>query len=53
MDASQIINAVLEIVFSRYMLYLAPLLFLLMVVVFVDRFVDLLYEAISNKRRYR
>ncbi|BDG46419.1 hypothetical protein [Parageobacillus sp. KH3-4] len=41
-----ILQAVLEIIFQRYMVYLAPVLFLFAVVMFGERLIDFLYRVI-------
>lgn len=48
---TEIIEAILEVVFQRYFVYLTPVLFLLMVVLFADRIVDLIYNSIATKSR--
>lgn len=47
-----ILQAVLEIVFQRYMIYLTPILFLFTVVLFSDRFVSFLYDAFKRSSRW-
>ncbi len=44
-----ILQAVLEIVFQRYMVYLTPILFLFVVVLFSDRLVSFLYDAFKRR----
>ncbi|AIF45728.1 hypothetical protein [Virgibacillus sp. SK37] len=53
--SAEILQAVVDIVFSGYMLYLAPFLFLLMVVLFADRLIDLVTISLekSTGRRSR
>ena len=51
MEATEIISMILEIVFSKFMLYLAPMLFLLMAILFSDRLISLIYDTIAYKRR--
>jgi len=42
---------VLNIIFSKYMVILSPLLLLLMSVLFTDRFIDLIYKALNQRNR--
>lgn len=44
---------VLNIIFSKYMMYLSPMIFVLMVALFSERIIDLIYQAIDKKRRWR
>ncbi|WP_313799084.1 hypothetical protein [Cytobacillus sp.] len=44
---------VLNIIFSKYMVYLSPMIFVLMVALFSERIIDLIYQAIDKKRRWR
>lgn len=44
---------VLNIIFSKYMIYLSPMIFLLMVVLFSERIIDLIYQAVDKKRRWK
>jgi hypothetical protein len=53
MTGQQLVQAAIDIVFKGNMIYLAPFLFLLMTILFADRLVDLIYEAIQERRRYR
>lgn len=46
MDAN-LIQSMIDIVFKGNLLYLAPVLFLFMVVLFADRLIDLIGNAIS------
>ncbi|MBM7543256.1 hypothetical protein [Amphibacillus cookii] len=48
-----LLQLTLDVIFGGYMPYLAPLLFLLMVILFVDRLIDFIYNAIGRqKERY-
>ncbi|SEO80312.1 hypothetical protein SAMN04488134_11354 [Amphibacillus marinus] len=47
-----LLNIVIEVVFSGHMLYVAPFLFLMMLTLFADRLIDLIYDAF-DKRKYR
>lgn len=44
-----ILQAVLEIVFQRYMVYLTPILFLFTVFLFSDRLVAFLYDVFKRR----
>lgn len=48
-----LVQAVINVVFSGYLLYLSPLLFLLMIVLFADRLIDLLVNSISPSTKRR
>ncbi|GGJ63391.1 hypothetical protein GGR02_001399 [Anoxybacillus voinovskiensis] len=43
-----ILQAVLEIVFQRYMVYLTPVLFLFIVIMFGERLISFLYNVIRR-----
>lgn len=45
-----LLQAIIDIVFKGNLLYLSPILFLLMVVVFADRLIDLITNSISSRR---
>lgn len=47
---TEILQAVLDVVFGSVFVYLTPGLFLLMVVLFGDRLVGLLYDAVVKRR---
>jgi len=47
-----LLQAIIEVVFKSNMLYLTPFLFLMMVVLFSDRIIDLLFTAIDRRRSY-
>jgi len=52
----ELVQAILEIVFKGNLLYLSPILFILMVVLFSDRLIELIHHALSpeggRRRRY-
>lgn len=50
MTAQEIIQSIMDIVFSRFFLYMAPIVFVFMVIMFSDRLIDLLFYSISEKR---
>jgi len=50
---SDLLQAILDIVFRANMIYLAPILFLLMTVLFTDRVVDIIFNSVIERRRYR
>ena len=43
-----LLQSVVDIVFKGNMLYLAPIIFLLMTIIFSDRLIDLLYNALGR-----
>lgn len=42
-------ESVLNIIFSKYMIYLSPMLLLLMGVLFAERLIGLIYKAFNQK----
>lgn len=44
-----LLQSVIDIVFKGNMLYLSPALFLLLVILFADRLIGLIYTAISSQ----
>jgi hypothetical protein len=44
---------VLNIIFSKYMVYLSPMIFVLMVALFSEKVIDVIYQAVDKKRRWR
>jgi positive regulator of sigma E activity len=51
MDTS-LVQYILDIIFSKFMIYLSPMIFLFMVVLFADRLIDLIFDAVATKRRW-
>jgi positive regulator of sigma E activity len=49
--SDELIQWVLEIIFSKFMLYIAPLIFLFMVALFSERIVDMLHRALTLRSR--
>ncbi|MEH7126020.1 hypothetical protein V7127_22675 [Bacillus sp. JJ1773] len=49
----ELIHTVLNIIFSKYMIYLSPMILVLMVALFSERLIDLVYQAVDKKRRWR
>lgn len=47
---SDLLKAVIDVVFGGHMLYVAPFLFLIMIVLFAERMIDLIYDSIHSKR---
>jgi hypothetical protein len=47
MDAN-LLQGMIDIVFKGNMIYLSPILFLLMVVLFADRLIDLIKNAVGE-----
>ena len=45
---TNLLQAMIEIVFSGNMLYLAPIIFFLGVILFADRLIDLIAAALSS-----
>lgn len=48
-----LVQAITDIVFRGNLLYLSPILFLLMVILFADRLIDLIKNSISHKSSRR
>ncbi|MFP7202632.1 hypothetical protein SFC08_16805 [Lysinibacillus halotolerans] len=48
-----LVQMMVDVVFKGYLLYLAPILFVLMVILFADRLIDLIVNAISLKSNGR
>ncbi|WP_017473321.1 hypothetical protein [Amphibacillus jilinensis] len=48
--SNDLLSAVIEVIFGGYMLYVAPFLFLMMIVLFSDRLIDLIYSALEQKK---
>jgi|GEM_PF-1852217 len=46
--SSELLQGVIEIIFKGNLLYLSPILFLLMVVIFADHLIDLIGRAINT-----
>lgn len=51
--SNELIQVVLNIIFSKYMLYLAPMIFLFMAALFTDRIIELIHHAVTQKSRWR
>lgn len=49
---TEILQAVLDVVFGSLLVYLTPALFLLMVVLFGDRLVGLMYNSVAKRKWY-
>lgn len=43
-----LLQSVIDIVFKGNLLYLSPVLFLLMVILFADRLIELIYKALGS-----
>lgn len=48
---NDLLQSIIDIVFRGNLLYLAPFLFLMMIILFTDRFIDLIYNAMESRRR--
>lgn len=48
---SGLLQATIDVVFKGNLLYLVPFIFLLMVILVADRFIDLIVGSIKTKRR--
>lgn len=48
MDA-ELLQNMIDIVFKGNLVFLSPFLFLLMVILFADRLIELIYESFSSK----
>lgn len=49
----ELITVALDIIFSKYMVYLAPMIFMFMVLLFSDRLIELIQNAVTSKSRWR
>lgn len=52
---TELIQIVINLIFSKYIGFLIPFLFLLMVLLFADRLIDTFYSALSvykNRKHY-
>jgi len=47
---SGLLQATIDIVFKSNMLYLSPFLFLMMAILFSDRLIDLIFNALERRR---
>jgi positive regulator of sigma E activity len=47
-----LVQVILDIIFSKFMVYLAPLVFLFMAALFADRIIEIVFNAIATKRRW-
>jgi hypothetical protein len=45
---AELLQGMIDIVFKGNLLYLSPIIFLLMVILFSDRLIDLIYNAIGR-----
>lgn len=43
-----LLQSVIDIVFKGNLLYLSPVLFLLMIILFADRLIELIYKALGG-----
>lgn len=50
---TELLNSIIEIVFSGHLLYVAPFLLLIMSVTFLDSFIGLIFSAFETKRSRR
>lgn len=50
---TDMIQVVIDLVFSKFLVWLAPVLFLFCTVLFADRLIDLVFDSVVKKRRYR
>lgn len=50
---TELLQGVIDIVFKGNMLYLSPVLFLLMVILFADKLIEFIYNALGNENRRR
>lgn len=46
--SQELLQAMIDIVFKVNLVYLSPVLFLLMVILFSDRLIDLIYNAMGR-----
>jgi len=50
---TNLVQSMVDIVFKGHLLYLSPLIFLVMVVVFADKLIELIVNSISLKSERR
>lgn len=50
---SDFVQEVIDIVFKGNMIFLSPILFILMAILFSDRLIDLIYYALDRKSARR
>jgi hypothetical protein len=48
--SNDLVQAVLDIIFSKYMLFLAPMIFLFMAALFADRIIEIIFNSIDKSR---
>jgi hypothetical protein len=55
LSAAEIVQYIVDITLKGTLVYLAPIIFLLMVTLSTDRIIDLIYEAFlqGERRRYK
>ncbi|MFC4323687.1 hypothetical protein [Litchfieldia salsa] len=46
---SEITSAILEITFSRLLVFIVPFLFLLMITLFSEEMIDLIYKSVKRR----
>lgn len=46
---NELLQSVIDIVFKGTLLYLSPVLFFLIVILFADRLIDLFYNALGDE----
>ncbi|GIN62757.1 hypothetical protein J27TS8_27500 [Robertmurraya siralis] len=51
--SSELIQEVLNIIFSKHMIYLAPMIFLFMAILFTDRIIEIIQNALADRNRWR
>lgn len=49
----ELLQGMIDIVFKGNLVYLSPFLFLLMVILFADRLIELIYQSFSNSSSRR
>jgi positive regulator of sigma E activity len=49
--SDELIRWVLDIIFSEFMLYISPMIFLMMIALFADRIIELIHKALSVRSR--
>lgn len=51
MTAQEIINSLVNLIFSKILLYISPVLFIFVIVLYSDRLIEFLHDIIIPRRR--
>ncbi|HDR3647331.1 MULTISPECIES: hypothetical protein [Bacillus cereus group] len=50
MSNSFLLDSIISLVFSKLMIFVAPVIFLLTVIIFADKIIELIFSIFSDKR---